>query len=126
MCKGNLSAQEVYGELLHKRDTLFKGNATHGLARSFPSFTQFEDINKIVSEMLKEQLAEKDADGDLPVHSAVNSMAKQEIIALFVEGDSELQTTILCTKNHKEKTPIELAVDKRHNSAIELLYNLCY
>ena len=75
--------------------------------------------------MPKNQLTEKDADGDLPIHSAVNSMAKQEIIALFVEGDSELQTTILCTKNHKGKTPIELAVDIRHNSAIELLYNLC-
>ena len=125
MCKGNLSAQKVYGELLHKRDTLFDGTATHGLARSCPSFTQFEDIKKIVSEMPKYQLTEEDADGDLPVHSAINSKAKQEVIALFVEGDSELQTTILCTKNHQGKTPIKLAVDIRHNSAIELLYNLC-
>ena len=127
MCKGNLSAKEVYGELLHKRDRLFNGTATHGLARSCgpcSSFTQFEDMKKIVSEMPKEQLIDKDDDGDLPVHSALNSMAKQNMIALFVQGDSE-EKTILSTKNHQGKTPIELAVDNLHNSAIELLYNLC-
>ena len=126
MCKGNLSAEKVYGEFLYKRDTLFNGTATHGLARSCPSFIdQFEDIKKIVSKMPKEQLTEKDADGDLPVHSAVNSMAKQKMIALFVQGDSEKEKTILSTKNNQGKTPIELAFDKRHNSAIKLLYNLC-
>ncbi len=125
MCEGNLSAQEVYGDFLYKKDTPFDGNATHGLARSCPSFTQFADIEKIVSEMPKELLIEKDCDGDLPVHSAVNSMAKRKMIALFVQGDAEQEKTILSTKNYQGKTPIELAFDKRHNSAIELLYNLC-
>ncbi len=114
----------MYGTYLEICDEQFKGTAMHGLARSSISFS-VEEMGKIVAQMPKEQLIEADADDDLPVHSAIKSLADQHMIALFVEGDSKQKETILCWKNNKDKTPIEVAFEKRHEEAIAMLFELC-
>ncbi len=114
----------MFGDLLHKRDTTFNGNAMHGLARSSPSFT-FKELEKIVDHMPKKQLAEGDADNDLPVHSAINSMADADMISLFVQGTFDERKKILESKNDEDKTPIEVAFDKRQKEVIIKLFDLC-
>ncbi len=115
-----------FRDSIDKVDERFQGTATHGLARSSTSFP-FESMKKIISKMPPEQLVEKDKDGDLPVHSAIQSGTRvdQKKIGLFVQGDPQQIKIILCAKNGKGKTPIELAFEKRHCAAIKLLFNLC-
>ncbi len=119
------NALDVYGaELIDERDTEFNGTATHGIARSCTSF-KYEELNKILSEMPPEQLVATDHDKDLPVHSAIQSWVDQNKISFFIRGDSQQIKTILCAKNNKRKTPIELAFESRHRGTIKLLMNLC-
>ncbi len=114
----------VYGELIDERDREFNGTATHGIARSCTSF-KYEEMKKILSEMPPKQLVAIDDDNDLPVHSAIHSWVDQNKISLFIRGNSQQIKTILCARNSKRKTPIELAFKNRHRGAIKLLMNLC-
>ncbi len=120
--KNGASAAEVYGDLINEQDANFKGTAMHGLARSCRSF-KIEEMERIVSNMPKDQLLAQDIDGDLPAHSAINSLADGDMVALFVQGDDEKK--ILSTENKRHKTPIELAFDKRDDGAIEVLFEIC-
>ncbi len=115
-----------YRDSIDKLDEQFQGTATHGLARSSTSFT-FESMKKIISKMPPEQLVKTDKDGDLPVHSAILSGTRvdKKKIGLFIQGDPQQIKKILCAKNGKGKTPIELAFEKQHRTAVELLLNLC-
>ncbi|XP_064392626.1 uncharacterized protein LOC135340238 isoform X2 [Halichondria panicea] len=115
-----------YLDSIDKVDEQFQGTATHGLARSSTSFT-FEDMKKIISKMPPKQLVKTDKDGDLPVHSAILSGTKvdKKKIGLFVQGDPQQIKKILRAKNNKGKTPIELAFETQHSTAVELLFNLC-
>ncbi len=106
------------------RDSQFNGTAMHGLARSCTSFTT-EQMERIVSGMPKKQLLQSDFDGDLPIHSAINSLADGKMVALFVQGDQNQQKEILEKPNGRDQTPIQLAFDKRDYSAVEELYTLC-
>ncbi len=116
----------LHSKYLDSIDEQFLGTATHGLARSSTSFN-FESMKKIISKMPSGQLVEKDKDGDLPVHSAIQSGigVDQNKIGLFVQGDPQQIKTILCSQNGKRKTPIELAFEKRHCAAVKLLFILC-
>ncbi len=98
----------------------------HGLARSSTSFT-FENMKKMISKMPPKQLVKTDKDEDLPVHSAIQSGigVDQNKIGLFVQGSSQQIKKILCAKNGKGKTPIELAFETQHRAAVKLLFNLC-
>ena len=93
----------VYGDLLEKCDDEFIGNAMHGLARSCTSFA-YEELAKIINQVPKDQLTEGDADNDLPVHSAIKSIAADaRMVSLFVQGTPEQQKKILSSKNEKKK-----------------------
>ncbi len=115
-----------YLDSIDKLDEQFQGTATHGLARSSTSFS-FKQMKKIISKMPPEQLVKTDKDEDLPVHSAIQSGTNvdQNMISLFVSGNSQQIKTILCAKNNKRKTPIELAFKTQHRPAVKLLFNLC-
>ncbi len=125
LCSPDVSASKVYGrELIEMCDSQFNGTAMHGLARSCTSFTTVQ-MERIVSGMPKEQLLQSDFDGDLPIHSAINSLADGKMVALFVQGDQNQQKEILEKPNGRDQTPIQLAFDKRDYSAVEVLYKLC-
>ncbi len=115
-----------YRDAINKRDKKFGGTATHGLARSSTSFP-FEIMKKMISKMPPEQLVEKDKDKDLPVHSAIESGTRvdQNKIGLFVQGNPQQIKKILCAKNGRGKTPIKLAFETYHRTAVKLLFDLC-
>ncbi len=115
-----------YRDSIDKVDEQFGGTPTHGLARSSTSFP-FEIMKKMISKMPPEQLVKTDKDGDLPVHSAIQSGIRvdQNKIGLFVKGNSQQISYILCAKNSKKKTPIELAFETQHRTAVKLLFDLC-
>ena len=115
-----------YRDAINKRDEQFRGTATHGLARSSTSFI-FESMQKMISKMPLKQLVETNKNKDLPVHSAIQSgfRVDKKKISLFVQGDDQQIKKILRAKNGKGKTPIELAFETHHRTAVELLFNLC-
>ena len=115
-----------YLDAIDKRDKKFGGTATHGLARSSTSFT-FEIMEKISLKMPLKQLVKTDKDKDLPVHSAIQSGTRvdQKKIGLFVQGDRQQIKKILRAKNINGKTPIELAFETHHRTAVKLLFDLC-
>ena len=115
-----------FRDAIDKRDKQFRGTATHGLARSSTSFTS-ESMEKMISKMPPNQLVKMDKDQDLPVHSAIQSGIEvdQKKISIFVQGDFQKIKKILRARNGKGKTPIELALETHHRTAVKLLFNLC-
>lgn len=107
-------------------DEKFKWTVSHGFAASSTKERLLEKFLTSLESMRKQcQLLQRDADGDIPLQSAIRSRASKNFLEHLLTKFPDLTKDMLVSTNFKKRTPLLTAFEMRHWEAVEIILNLC-
>ena len=111
---------------LEQRDKQFNWTLVHALFSSdLPMNVCKSILVHLKEKYLISQITAKDAEGDTPLSSAIRSRVKPEIIELLLQLVPSCTDIMLVTRNEKNETPLDRALDMREWKMVRILLKKC-